>query len=156
MSWSHEQIEEPIELYKAWPCLCAVKTWQYKNRHARTKGLEEIETALKKITRNTTVAEIKAKMNTLRSNFLAEARKIKNIKSGAGEDENEESDFIEGNQSSEALIMPENSLDSAIKNTPSNSKQFRGQRKRKWNDDAILYDVAHSITSISSNNRSEI
>ncbi|KAK9711729.1 DDE superfamily endonuclease [Popillia japonica] len=78
------QVEELIELYKARPCLYAIKTPQYKNRHARTKALEEIETALKNIRRNTTVAEIKAKINTLRSNFLAEVRKIKNIKSGAG------------------------------------------------------------------------
>ncbi|KAK9744622.1 Alcohol dehydrogenase transcription factor Myb/SANT-like [Popillia japonica] len=209
MSWSHEQVEELIELYKARPCLYAIKTPQYKNRHARTKALEEIETALKNIRRNTTVAEIKAKINTLRSNFLAEVRKIKNIKSGAGEDEvytttlwyfdlmyfilehtaprgtedsisdavmssssgntavsevnedsisetqfylNEESgDLIEINQSSETLIMPENSLDSAIKNTPSSSKQFSGKRKRKCDDDddAILYDVTQSISSIS-------
>ncbi|KAK9679984.1 hypothetical protein QE152_g39521 [Popillia japonica] len=64
--------------------------------------------------------------------------------------ENEESgDFIEVNQSSEALIMPENNLDSAIKNIPSSSQQLSEKRKRKCDDDAILYDVAQSITSTS-------
>ncbi|GLV42910.1 uncharacterized protein CBL_08547 [Carabus blaptoides fortunei] len=88
MSWSREQVQYLIDLYKCKPCLYAVKTVNYKNKHARNAAWNEIYTSLKDVRPATTINEIKNKINSLRTNFSAEYRKIiKSKNSGAGTDE---------------------------------------------------------------------
>ncbi|XP_072403410.1 uncharacterized protein [Diabrotica undecimpunctata] len=86
--WSQKQIENLIELYKANPCLYVPKHSLYKNRNARVKALEEIKAELYKLGVDVSVAEIKAKFNNLRTNFLQQHRRyLSSIKSGAGSDD---------------------------------------------------------------------
>lgn len=77
MSWSQEQVRTLIELYKKHPCLYAIKSPQYKKKHARNNTLEVILNELKCIRPSVTAAEIKSNniINNLRTNFLAEHRK---------------------------------------------------------------------------------
>ncbi|KAL1487819.1 hypothetical protein ABEB36_015469 [Hypothenemus hampei] len=59
-----------------------------KNKNARNKALDEIRTELFKLGLAASIAEIKAKFNNLRTNFLAQHRKyLKSLKSGAGSDD---------------------------------------------------------------------
>ncbi|KAL1488119.1 hypothetical protein ABEB36_015077 [Hypothenemus hampei] len=86
--WSHKQIECLIQLYKVNPCLYVPKHSLYKNKNARNKALDEIRTELFKLGLAASIAEIKAKFNNLRTNFLAQHRKyLKSLKSGAGSDD---------------------------------------------------------------------
>lgn len=87
MSWSHDQVICLIELYKERPCLYQVKSSSYKNKHMRTTAYESMVTELKNIRPGTTVAEIKSKINGLRTNFITEHRKyLKSKHSGMDED----------------------------------------------------------------------
>ncbi|KAL1498404.1 hypothetical protein ABEB36_009210 [Hypothenemus hampei] len=88
MSWSREQCELLIDEYQKYPCLYAVKSNLYKNKHARNKALESITSILKSIKPNVTLNEIKQKLAGLKSTFLAEHKKSLNSKvSGVGEDQ---------------------------------------------------------------------
>lgn len=88
MSWPREQVSALIEEYKNNPCLYAVKSAQYKNKHARQDAWSTICNTLKEIRPTTTISEIKNKVNALRTNFMTEFRKMQKSKSsGAGGDE---------------------------------------------------------------------
>ncbi|XP_031336479.1 uncharacterized protein LOC116165884 [Photinus pyralis] len=88
MSWSQEQVLQLIDLYKARPCLYAVKTTEYKNKHMKLTAYQEIEQGLQSLRPKTTTGEIKSKINGLRTNFLTEHRKYKSsLNSGAGAEE---------------------------------------------------------------------
>ncbi|XP_063920324.1 uncharacterized protein LOC135135232 [Zophobas morio] len=87
MSWSRQQCETLIEEYQKYACLYAVKSPQYKNKHARQSALEKIQEQLEPLRANVTLTEIKAKISGMRTNFLSEFRKWNASKhSGAGED----------------------------------------------------------------------
>lgn len=87
MSWSHDQVVALIELYREKPCLYNVKSAQYKNKHMRASAYESILNDLKTVRPGTSIQEIKAKVNGLRTNFLTEYRKhMKSMKSGSGQD----------------------------------------------------------------------
>ncbi|KAK9738520.1 Zinc finger, C2H2 type [Popillia japonica] len=74
--------------YKQQPCLYTVRSKEYRNKHARIRALENIQRALYLLKPDVTVADIKAKFQGLKTNFLTEYRKHeKSLKSGAGEDD---------------------------------------------------------------------
>ncbi|KAF5282485.1 hypothetical protein FQR65_LT14294 [Abscondita terminalis] len=88
MSWSREQVSCLIEAYEKHRCLYAVKSKEYKNKHSRTRALEDIQKLLVVIKPNVNVNDIKAKFHGLKTNFLTEYRKHqKSIRSGAGDDD---------------------------------------------------------------------
>lgn len=87
MSWSHEQVDILIEMYRIRPCLYDVKSPAYKNRLLRNKAYEEIQQELRAIRPATNVVEIKSKINGLRTTFLTEYRKGKHYGTGTGADE---------------------------------------------------------------------
>ncbi|KAJ3661735.1 hypothetical protein Zmor_006122 [Zophobas morio] len=66
MSWSRQQCETLIEEYQKYACLYAVKSPQYKNKHARQSALEKIQEQLEPLRANVTLAEIKAKISEFR------------------------------------------------------------------------------------------
>jgi translation initiation factor IF-3 len=73
-----------IDEYQKHPCLYAVKSPPYKNKHARQKSLEAIEASLRKTKPHISQNDIKIKW--LRNNFFNERKKVKSSKvSGAGE-----------------------------------------------------------------------
>nr|CAI5867942.1 unnamed protein product [Callosobruchus analis] len=54
MSWSREQVQALIEQYRQNPCLYAVRSAAYKNRHARQAALESVHVniaALRRLSR---------------------------------------------------------------------------------------------------------
>ncbi|KAF5305357.1 hypothetical protein FQR65_LT18710 [Abscondita terminalis] len=69
MSWSREQCQLLIEEVQKYPCLYAVKSPHYKNKHARQTALEHIQESLQLIKPNVSIGDIKAKFNGLKSNF---------------------------------------------------------------------------------------
>jgi translation initiation factor IF-3 len=74
-----------IDEYQNHPCLYAVKSPQYKNKHVRQTALERIEYLLIKMKPQIIKNDIKIKWNGIRNNFLNEYKKVKNSKvSGAG------------------------------------------------------------------------
>ncbi|KAK9882931.1 hypothetical protein WA026_023818 [Henosepilachna vigintioctopunctata] len=75
MSWSKDQVIILIEEYQKHECLYAVKSKLFKNRHARQKALEEIQSILKKIRPEVNISEIKSKFQALKSNFITEYKK---------------------------------------------------------------------------------
>lgn len=88
MSWSRDQVNILIEEYKKHPCLFAVKSKDYKNKHARNKALELVHGAFREVKPAVTIAEIKTKFHGLKTNFMAEHRKhVDSLKSGAGEED---------------------------------------------------------------------
>lgn len=88
MSWSHEQVNVLIEEYHKHPCLYAVKSQLYTNKHARQSALEEVNRALKVVRPSVTIAEIKSKFAGLKATFLNEHKKhLKSIRSGMEDDE---------------------------------------------------------------------
>ncbi|KAL1488265.1 hypothetical protein ABEB36_015219 [Hypothenemus hampei] len=48
-----------IEEYQKYPCLFAVKSREYKNKHARNKALKAIKTVVQEVKPDVTIAEIK-------------------------------------------------------------------------------------------------
>jgi translation initiation factor IF-3 len=77
-----------IDEYQNHPCLYAVKSPHYKNKHVRQKSLKAIEASLRKTKSHISQHDIKIKWNGLRNNFFNERRKVRNSKvSGAGESE---------------------------------------------------------------------
>nr|CAI5842497.1 unnamed protein product [Callosobruchus analis] len=88
MSWSREQVQALIEQYRQNPCLYAVRSAAYKNRHARQAALETIHANIAALRPSVTMAEIKTKFQGLRSTFTAEHKKYQSsLRSGAGTDQ---------------------------------------------------------------------
>lgn len=88
MSWSRDQCELLIDEYQKHPCLYAVKSLSYRNKHARAAAFESIAKCLKQLKSLVTISEIKQKLSGLRGNFMTEHRKCMNSQtSGAGEEE---------------------------------------------------------------------
>ncbi|XP_044744758.1 uncharacterized protein LOC123306703 [Coccinella septempunctata] len=88
MSWSRDQVSLLIEEYHKYPCLYAVKSPMYRNKHARNTAIEAIEASLKTLRPSVTSQEIKSKFQALKTNFMNEHRKhVQSMKSGAGQDE---------------------------------------------------------------------
>ncbi|KAK4886283.1 hypothetical protein RN001_002554 [Aquatica leii] len=86
--WSQEQETELINEYQKYPCLYAVKSKDYKNRHARAKALENIQAHLNIYKKDVTASDIKTKFNALKSNFMTEYKKVvASQKSGADDED---------------------------------------------------------------------
>lgn len=88
MSWSREQVEILLEEYEKFPCLYAIQSPLYKNKHARLDALEKIQEALRIVKPNISIIDIKAKLNGLRNTFFAEKKKTEaSLRSGSGTDD---------------------------------------------------------------------
>uniref|UniRef100_A0A1Y1NJ70 MADF domain-containing protein n=1 Tax=Photinus pyralis TaxID=7054 RepID=A0A1Y1NJ70_PHOPY len=88
MAWSQREVCVLIEEYKKHPCLYAVKSKQYTNKHLRQKALEDVEAALISIKPHITINEIKTKFNGLKTTFAAEHKKhLQSFRSGAGNED---------------------------------------------------------------------
>ncbi|CAG9820734.1 unnamed protein product [Phaedon cochleariae] len=88
MSWSKEQVICLIDEYRKYPCLYAVKSKLYSNKHARQEAFEKIESALKSLRSSVTVMEIKVKLAGLRATYISEYKKhVNSLKSGQGSDD---------------------------------------------------------------------
>ncbi|KAF5305392.1 hypothetical protein FQA39_LY09221 [Lamprigera yunnana] len=88
MSWTREQLIIIIDGYRKHPCLYAVKSKNYKNKHARTQALEEILKDARTAKPEVSILEIKNKFNALKTNFMMEHRKMqKSQRSGAGDED---------------------------------------------------------------------
>nr|CAI5837483.1 unnamed protein product [Callosobruchus analis] len=70
-----EQVQALIEQYRQNPCLYAVRSAAYQNRHARQAALETIHANITALRPSVTMAEIKTKFQALRSTFSAEHKK---------------------------------------------------------------------------------
>lgn len=87
MSWSRQEVHLLIQEYQKHPCLYAVKTPAYKNKHARIQALNQIHTNLRKLKPEVSINDIKTKFAALKSTFLNEHRKTEESKnSGVGEE----------------------------------------------------------------------
>ncbi|KAK5648030.1 hypothetical protein RI129_002922 [Pyrocoelia pectoralis] len=85
MSWNREEVLLVIEQYQKWPCLYAVRSKEYKNKHARVKALEEVFQAVKLVKPSISQTEIKTKFANLKTTFMQEYRKYReSFKSVAG------------------------------------------------------------------------
>ncbi|KAF2887713.1 hypothetical protein ILUMI_18460, partial [Ignelater luminosus] len=88
MSWAHKQVQVLIDSYQQWPCVYAVRNPLYKNKHARKRAFQAIESAIKTVRPHTSIAEIKSKFQGLKTNFLIEYKKVESSKTtGTGEDD---------------------------------------------------------------------
>ncbi|KAG5873300.1 hypothetical protein JTB14_008966 [Gonioctena quinquepunctata] len=88
--WTTDQAVRLIELYENHPCLYNAKSKNYHNRNLKAKALTEISDGLKELfpDKPFTEALIKAKIHTLRSQFMSELNKIKKTEaSGASPDD---------------------------------------------------------------------
>ncbi|KAF5302665.1 hypothetical protein FQR65_LT19081 [Abscondita terminalis] len=90
MSWSREQCQLLIEEVQKYPCLYAVKSPHYKNKHARQTALEHIQESLQLIKPNVSIGDIKAKFNDSLCRFGLQSiqwqRKLKPLKDVADRD----------------------------------------------------------------------
>ncbi|XP_031335457.1 uncharacterized protein LOC116165293 [Photinus pyralis] len=84
MSWNHNQTSILIDLYRNHEVLYIVKDPQYHNKGARLHALETITKGLSEIRPNTTVNDVKVKINSLRTQFNKELGKLKSKPSGSG------------------------------------------------------------------------
>ncbi|KAF5297049.1 hypothetical protein FQA39_LY12263 [Lamprigera yunnana] len=124
MSWSRDKVGLLIDEYKKYPCLYATKSKEYKNKRARGRALQNIETELRMIKPNDVTAnDIKIKFHDIKTNFLADHRKhAKSIHSGVGDDDLQEDEsstyevenvntlqFVESNE-----VGTENSNDEGV------------------------------------------
>jgi len=83
--WSKENILCLIEAYKDEPCLYAVNTPNYHNKHSRSEALKNVCTTVSRIRPGTTEKECSTKFYNLRNQFNVENAKIKSsMKSGIG------------------------------------------------------------------------
>ncbi|KAK4882524.1 hypothetical protein RN001_005843 [Aquatica leii] len=85
MSWNQEEVLLLIEQYQKWPCLYAVRSKEYKNKHARVKALEDVFQVVKLLKSTISQTDMKTKFANLKTTFMQEFRKYKeSFKSGAG------------------------------------------------------------------------
>lgn len=86
--WSKESVLCSIEAYKEQPCLYAVDTPNYHNKHMRNKALKNVCAAVSVLKPNITESECATKFHNLRNQFNIENAKVKaSIKSGIGTDD---------------------------------------------------------------------
>ncbi|CAH1107449.1 unnamed protein product [Psylliodes chrysocephalus] len=87
-SYSKEFISEFIELYKSYPCLWKVKAKEYMDRNKKNEAYKVLVQKLQEVEKNATKEMVKTKINSLRSSFRRELKKIKESRrSGAGADD---------------------------------------------------------------------
>ncbi|XP_044744272.1 uncharacterized protein LOC123306368 [Coccinella septempunctata] len=156
MSWSRDQVSLLIEEYHKYPCLYAVKSPMYKNKHARNTAIEAVEASLKTLRPSVTSQEIKSKFQALKTNFLNEHRKhVQSMKSGARQDE-----FLEieaapqeseecPNELEQCFVDESGFLISEESELPLESP--RPKRKKKLDDDSnsLLKEASAALSTIS-------
>ncbi|XP_066971896.1 uncharacterized protein [Macrobrachium rosenbergii] len=77
-----------IELYRQNPCLWNVKADVYKDRNKRVAAINEITAGMNRSGLSVTASEVKKKIESIRSQFRRELRKLgKSKKSGPGADD---------------------------------------------------------------------
>lgn len=87
-SYSKEFIAEFIDLYKEHPCLWKVKSKEYSNRDIRNQSYNKLVNKLKEVEREANKETVIKKINSLRTAFRREQKKIADSKrSGAGTDD---------------------------------------------------------------------
>lgn len=85
--WTNEAIICLIEAYREEPCLYAVNSPNYHNKHMRSKALKKV-CATVSLIRSGTENECSTKFHNLRNQFNIENAKVKaSIKSGTGTDD---------------------------------------------------------------------
>lgn len=85
--WSKEFTVDFIELYRNYPCLWRIKSSDYSDRNKRNNAYENLCSKLQEIDETATKETVVKKVDSLRSNFRKELKKIKESKrSGAGTD----------------------------------------------------------------------
>ncbi|KYN23228.1 hypothetical protein ALC57_04372 [Trachymyrmex cornetzi] len=83
--WTKEAILCLIEAYKEEPCLYAINTPNYHNKHLRSEALKKVCAAVSMYRPETVESECTAKFHNLRNQFNIENTKVKSsIKSGIG------------------------------------------------------------------------
>ncbi|XP_066589548.1 uncharacterized protein [Prorops nasuta] len=83
--WENAQVLSLIEAYKEEPCLYAVTSPNYHNKHLRSEALKRICATVGTIRPGTTETECSMKFHNLRTQFHIENNKLKNsMKSGVG------------------------------------------------------------------------
>ncbi|XP_046397405.1 uncharacterized protein LOC124164218 [Ischnura elegans] len=86
-AWNREEVEFLIHLVRERPTLYNVKDINYKSKVKRGKEMESVAQELCAIRPNTTAEECRRKWRALRTNYMAEKRKVHASKaSGAGAD----------------------------------------------------------------------
>lgn len=85
-SWGSKTFtSEFIELYKTFPELWKVKSREYSNRDKKNVALNVLLSKLQQIEPNSTVVDVKSKINALRTSWRREHKKVlDSIRSGAG------------------------------------------------------------------------
>lgn len=80
-----KMMREIIDIYRSLPALWKIKSDEYSNREKKADAYEILYGKYKEYYPNATLEEMKKKINTLRTNFRAELRKVeRSEKSGAG------------------------------------------------------------------------
>lgn len=83
MKWTKEAILCLIEAYKEEPCLYAVNTPNYHNKHVRSEALKNVCAAVSVLRPGTVQNECTTKFHNLRNQFNIENAKVKSsMKSG--------------------------------------------------------------------------
>lgn len=87
-NWSREQVRLLINEYQQHPCLYAVKTKQYLNKHARQLALTKIKAVMDSLKPDVTINEIKSKFAGLKATYLTEYKKYtESLGTGKGDEE---------------------------------------------------------------------
>ncbi|KAF5281929.1 hypothetical protein FQR65_LT14455 [Abscondita terminalis] len=82
MSWEREHVSTLIDLYREHECLYKVKSALYHNKSARQQALEQMASVISDVRPNTTVNDVKTKINSLRTQFNKECAKLRSKPSG--------------------------------------------------------------------------
>lgn len=86
--WTREQISKLITLYEGFEQLYNPKHSFYSNKHSRANALYEIANLLSEMRPQTKVDEVKSKINTMRTHYSHEVKKVRDsAKSGAATEE---------------------------------------------------------------------
>jgi hypothetical protein len=87
-NYSKQFIEEFINMYREFPCLWRIKSKQYSNRNLRNEAYEKLVAKLKEIEPEANKEMVIKKINTLRTAFRREMKKVKEgTHSGMGSDD---------------------------------------------------------------------
>lgn len=79
MEWSRDFVIEFIEVYKGLPCLWKVTSPEYKDRDKKSHAYNVLLEKGREITPELTLDGVKAKINTLRTQFRKELTKVKAV-----------------------------------------------------------------------------